>query len=74
MPTQSFGYAVSIISFFIAILAFFITLKVSDFFIAPSDRWRKSRYAIFMMKLGMAGGVALWIFFITATFLSGAKS
>lgn len=73
MSGQSFGFVVSFISFVLALISFFITLKVSNFFIAPSEHWRKSRYAIFMMKLGMAGGVALWVFFITATFLSGGR-
>lgn len=63
----------AILSVLAAVSGFFITFYVSNFFIAPVEHRRKSRFAILMLKLSMAGGVAIWVFFIVVTFLTGGK-
>ena len=44
------------------IVGFIITWMVSDFFIPPRYNWTKSGFSVFLIKLGMAGGVAFMAF------------
>lgn len=45
-----------------AFIAFVITYKISNFFIAPREHWRQSRWDIILLKLGMAAGAAYLAF------------
>ena len=45
-----------------ALITFWITFKISNFFIARREHWRQSQYSIIMLKLGMAAGAAFVAF------------
>jgi hypothetical protein len=65
------GYFAIIISFLVAIVAFIVTWLISEFFIPPRDHWTKSGYSILLIKLGMAGGIAVWVFIIVSQLIIG---
>jgi hypothetical protein len=44
------------------IIAFIIAWKLSKLFTPPRYNWSKSAYAVFMMKLSMAGAAAFYAF------------
>lgn len=46
----------------VAIMAIKITFRVSNFFIPPRDNWRKSKWEILMVRIGMAITVAALLF------------
>lgn len=56
------------LGFILAVLAFVLTWKVSEFFIPPRDHWSKSAYAVFVVKLGMAA-IAAVVTFLYASIL-----
>jgi hypothetical protein len=45
-----------------ALITFIITFKISNFFIAPREHWRQSRWDIILLKIGMAAGAAYFAF------------
>ena len=57
-----------IIGFILAVLAFVLTWRVSEFFIPPRDHWSKSAYAVFVVKLGMAATAAVVAFLYASIF------
>lgn len=65
------GYFAVIISFLVAIVAFIVTWLISEFFIPPRDYWSKSGYSILLIKLGIAGGIAVWVFIIVSQLFIG---
>jgi len=67
MHDSNYGIFAIILSLIAALIAFIITFKISNFFIAPREHWRQSNFAIIMIKLGMAGGAAFWIFTIVVS-------
>jgi hypothetical protein len=71
LSSKIVGYVAIIGSLIIALIAFIITWLVSEFFIPPRDHWSKSGYSIFLVKLGMAGGVAFWVFLFVSHFVIG---
>jgi hypothetical protein len=56
-----------------AIITFIIAWKISNLFISRRDKWGKSAYAIFMMKLSWAGIAAYWAFTIVISIFAGAR-
>jgi hypothetical protein len=56
-----------------AIVAFFITLRVANFFIAPREHWRQSGFAIVVLKLGMAAGAAFWVFMLIISLFAAQR-
>jgi hypothetical protein len=51
-----------IFSVLAALITFIITFKISNFFIAPREHWRQSRWDIIILKMGMAAGAAYFSF------------
>jgi hypothetical protein len=45
-----------------ALISFIISYKISNFFIAPREHWRHSRWDIILLKLGMSAGAAYLAF------------
>lgn len=43
-----------------------LTYGISEFFIAPREHWRKSRWDILLIKLGMAFTVGFYVAFLVA--------
>ncbi len=62
---------ITILSSILAIVAFFITWLVADFFIAPRDKWTKSGFVIWLTKLGMSITTAAYTFSIVYVFFGG---
>lgn len=60
-----------ILSIIIAVIAFFVCWAVSDFFIAPRDKWTKSGFAIFLVKLGMSITASAYAFSVVYVFFGG---
>jgi hypothetical protein len=71
LSSKIVGYVAIIVSLFIALIAFIITWLVSEFFIPPRDHWSKSGYSILLIKLGMAGGAAFWVFLFVSQLVIG---
>jgi len=71
LSSKIVGYVAIIVSLIIALIAFIITWLVSEFFIPPRDHWSKSGYSILLIKLGMAGGVAFWVFLFVSQLVIG---
>jgi len=71
LSSKFVGYVAVIVSLIIALIAFIITWLVSEFFIPPRDHWSKSGYSILLVKLGMAGGVAFWVFLFVSQLVIG---
>jgi hypothetical protein len=62
-----------VVGIIVAIVTFIITFKISNFFIAPREHWRQSRFAIIVLKLSMAAGAAYWAFIITISLFAGMR-
>ncbi|MGD9492127.1 MAG: hypothetical protein AB7V36_02100 [Bacteroidales bacterium] len=55
-----------------ALVSFIIAFRVANYFIAPREHWRQSRYSILLLKLGLAAGAAYAAFMIIiAIFAAG---
>ena len=71
LSSKIVGYVTIIVSLITALIAFIITWLISEFFIPPRDHWSKSGYSILLIKLGMAGGAAFWVFLLVGQLVIG---
>jgi hypothetical protein len=71
LSSKIVGYVAIIVSLILALISFIITWLVSEFFIPPRDHWSKSGYSILLIKLGMAGGIAFWVFLFVSQLVIG---
>ena len=71
LSSKIVGYVAIIVSLITALITFIITWLISDFFIPPRDHWSKSGYSILLVKLGMAGGAAFWVFLFVSQLVIG---
>jgi len=67
MNDTEYSFGAIVVGGLVAIVTFIITFKISNFFIAPREHWRQSRFEIIVLKLGMAAGAA----FLAFTFIVG---
>jgi|GEM_PF-1071002 len=62
-----------VISFLFGLISFFITWKVSNFFISNRQRYINSAFGILLLKLGMCLTVAsytgVWVYFLMESYL-----
>lgn len=60
-----------IVGLTLGILSGRIIYRIADFFIAPREKWRKSKWDILLLKLGMAISVGVYVTFFIASLLEG---
>lgn len=68
-----YSFGAILVGGIVAIVTFIITFKISNFFIAPREHWRQSRYEIIVLKLGMAAGAAFLAFIFIAGLFAGSR-
>lgn len=73
MNDLEYSFGAIIVGGIVAIVTFIITFKISNFFIAPREHWSQSRYAIIVLKLGMAAGAAFWAFIFIVGLFAGNR-
>lgn len=73
MNNLEYSFGAVVVGSIVAIVTFIVTFKISNFFIAPREHWRQSRYAILVLKLGMAASAAFFAFTIIVGLFSGTR-